>query len=70
MSACKGMNCGCTDGVSHSVECRAEYAAVISQVSARAECVACEGKPQAPNLPCALCGGTVTATHARGGSEC
>lgn len=29
MSACKGMNCGCTDGVSHSVECRAEYARVI-----------------------------------------
>lgn len=30
MSACKGMNCGCTDGVSHSVECRAEYAASVA----------------------------------------
>lgn len=26
MSACKGMNCGCTDG-NHSPECRAEHAA-------------------------------------------
>jgi len=23
--ACKGKNCGCTDGLSHSKECRAEY---------------------------------------------
>jgi len=23
--ACKGKNCGCTDGVSHSVECKEEY---------------------------------------------
>lgn len=30
MSACKGMNCGCTDGVSHSVECRAEHAAAVA----------------------------------------
>jgi hypothetical protein len=27
---CKGMNCGCTDGVSHSSECRAEHAAAVA----------------------------------------
>lgn len=27
---CKGMNCGCTDGVSHSLECQAEHAAAIA----------------------------------------
>lgn len=27
---CKGINCGATDGVSHSVECAAEHAAVIA----------------------------------------
>jgi len=27
---CKGMNCGCTDGVSHSAECQAEHAAAIA----------------------------------------
>lgn len=25
MKACKGKNCGCTDGVSHSKECLLEY---------------------------------------------
>lgn len=30
MSACKGMNCGCTDGTNHSVECRAEHAAAVA----------------------------------------
>ena len=30
MSACKGMNCGCTDGVSHSLECQAEHSAAIA----------------------------------------
>lgn len=28
--ACKGMNCGATDGVSHSMECQAEHAASIA----------------------------------------
>ena len=28
---CKGKNCGCTDGVSHSEECLAEHAATIDQ---------------------------------------
>lgn len=32
MSACKGMNCGCTDGVSHSVECKAEYAQTTEKI--------------------------------------
>lgn len=27
---CKGMNCGCTDGVSHSLECHAEHSAAIA----------------------------------------
>ncbi len=27
---CKGMNCGCTDGVNHSPECQAEHAATIA----------------------------------------
>ena len=27
---CKGMNCGCTDGRSHSLECLAELAAAIA----------------------------------------
>ena len=27
---CKGMNCGCTDGRSHSLECQAEHAAAIA----------------------------------------
>ena len=27
---CKGMNCGCTDGVSHSLECHAEHAAAVA----------------------------------------
>jgi hypothetical protein len=27
---CKGMNCGCTDGVNHSPECNAEHAAAIA----------------------------------------
>jgi hypothetical protein len=27
---CKGMNCGCTDGLSHSLECQAEHAAAIA----------------------------------------
>lgn len=30
MNGCKGMNCGCTDGVSHSLECQAEHAACIA----------------------------------------
>ena len=28
--ACQGMNCGCTDGISHSPECQAEHAAAIA----------------------------------------
>lgn len=28
--ACKGMNCGATDGVNHSLECQAEHAAAIA----------------------------------------
>jgi len=27
---CKGLNCGCTDGVSHSLECHAQHAAAIA----------------------------------------
>lgn len=27
---CKGANCGCTDGVSHSAECLAEYDAATA----------------------------------------
>jgi len=27
---CKGMNCGCTNGVDHSLECHAEHAAAIA----------------------------------------
>ena len=27
---CKGTNCGCTDGVSHSSECLAQHVAVIT----------------------------------------
>ena len=30
MKPCKGMNCGCTDGRSHSLECLAELAAAIA----------------------------------------
>ena len=30
VKACKGMNCGCTDGRSHSLECLAELAAAIA----------------------------------------
>ena len=30
MIACEGKNCGCTDGISHSLECQAEYAATIA----------------------------------------
>lgn len=30
LPACKGMNCGSTDGVSHSLECQAEHAAAIA----------------------------------------
>ena len=30
LTACKGMNCGCTDGASHSLECQAEHAAAIA----------------------------------------
>ena len=30
LPACKGMNCGCTDGRSHSLECQAEHAAAIA----------------------------------------
>lgn len=30
MTPCKGMNCGCTDGVNHSAECQAEHAAAIA----------------------------------------
>ena len=29
-SPCAGMNCGCTDGFSHSLECQAEHAAAIA----------------------------------------
>jgi hypothetical protein len=61
MSACKGMNCGCTDGVSHSVECRAEYQAVLDRLTAEHERLGLY--EDAPTV-------TVTATHARGGSEC
>lgn len=28
--ACKGKNCGCTDGISHSAECLEEHARVSS----------------------------------------
>lgn len=28
--ACKGTNCGCTDGLSHSPECRAEHEAAAT----------------------------------------
>lgn len=41
MSACKGMNCGCTDGVSHSVECRAEYARILARLPVTA--CTCQG---------------------------
>ncbi len=27
---CKGMHCGCTDGINHSLECQAEHAAAIA----------------------------------------
>lgn len=30
LPACKGTNCGCTDGVSHSKECREEYDAATA----------------------------------------
>jgi hypothetical protein len=30
LPTCKGTNCGCTDGVSHSTECRAEYEAATA----------------------------------------
>lgn len=30
MNECKGMNCGATDGVSHSPECHAEHAATVA----------------------------------------
>lgn len=32
--ACKGTNCGCTDGFSHSPECRAEYDALFNEAEA------------------------------------
>lgn len=84
MSACKGMNCGCTDGVSHSVECRAEYAAAAIPVTA-CECTGnltplfdSEWKPirmENGILVCPACGENPfgisgTSTRARGGSEC
>jgi hypothetical protein len=31
LQRCKGTNCGCTDGVSHSAECRAEHDALCFQ---------------------------------------
>jgi hypothetical protein len=31
LQRCKGTNCGCTDGVSHSAECRAEHDALCYQ---------------------------------------
>jgi hypothetical protein len=31
LQRCKGTNCGCTDGVSHSAECRAEHDALCCQ---------------------------------------
>jgi hypothetical protein len=30
VAPCKGMNCGATDGVSHSIECEAEHSAAIA----------------------------------------
>jgi hypothetical protein len=30
LKTCKGMNCGSTDGVNHSLECHAEHAAAIA----------------------------------------
>ncbi|SCU75583.1 hypothetical protein CNECB9_2370157 [Cupriavidus necator] len=30
LTACQGMNCGSTDGMSHSLECQAEHAAAIA----------------------------------------
>lgn len=32
--ACKGTNCGCTDGHSHSIECRKEYAMAMAMAMA------------------------------------
>jgi len=48
---CKGKNCGCTDGVSHSEECLAEHAATIDQ-AVRPE--------QQDGQVCARCGGLVS----------
>ena len=30
MKPCKGTNCGCIDGVSHSPECRAEHESIVN----------------------------------------
>ena len=30
VAVCKGMNCGATDGISHSIECQAEHAAAVA----------------------------------------
>ena len=30
MKPCTGTNCGCTDGVSHSPECRAEHESIVN----------------------------------------
>ena len=59
---CKGKNCGCTDGRSHSPECRAEYEAVIGQEQPAPEpcqeTAAHKGKLHAMS-----CGGGVNGTH-------
>jgi hypothetical protein len=31
LQRCEGTNCGCTDGISHSAECRAEHDALCFQ---------------------------------------
>ena len=49
--ACKGTNCGCTDGVSHSPECHAEHESIVF-AAARADHVERGG------WPCYFCGYT------------
>lgn len=81
MSACKGMNCGCTDGVGHSVECRAEHAAALAggwfmktdvtpeEYASYVHGARMRGlKPYTFREYQALASGTTTRAH--GGSEC
>ena len=56
---CKGMNCGCTDGVSHSLECQAEHAAAIAGgVFSKPNPQAQAGEPEVVQELCADCNGT------------